>query len=119
MRAARGTASASVRLEGAVVMTVQDRNASTQPSTTRVVYLVTVIAAIGGFLFGYDTGVISGALLFIEKDFPMPPFVEGPVVGAILVGAFFGAMGCRPLADRLGRRRAFLILAGLFAVGSM
>jgi sugar porter (SP) family MFS transporter len=98
--------------------TSQDKPTSA-PRTTRLVYLVTVIAAIGGFLFGYDTGVISGALLFIEKDFTMSPFVEGVVVSAILVGAFFGAMGCGPLADRLGRRLSILVLAAVFGVGSV
>src|SRR4051812_9458850 len=100
-------------------MTVEDRNASRHSSTTRVVYLVAVITAIGGFLFGYDTGVISGALLYIEKDFSLSPFVEGVVVSAILVGAILGALVGGPVSDRFGRCRAILALAAVFCVGSL
>jgi sugar porter (SP) family MFS transporter len=100
-------------------MAAQDRNTDTTPSTPRLVYLVAVITAIGGFLFGYDTGVISGALLFIEKDFSLSPFVEGVVVSAILVGAILGALAGGPLSDRFGRRRGILALAAVFCVGSL
>ena len=47
--------------------------------------------ALGGLLFGYDTGVISGALLFIKEDFDLTPFLEGAVVAALLLGAMVGA----------------------------
>lgn len=100
-------------------MTTGAQNTAVPPRTTRLVYLISVIAAIGGFLFGYDTGVISGALLFIEKDFTLSPFVEGVVVSAILVGAFLGAFGCGPLSDRIGRRRSIVVLAVIFLVGSV
>lgn len=100
-------------------MTRGAQDTAVPPRTTRLVYLISVIAAIGGFLFGYDTGVISGALLFIEKDFTLSPFVEGIVVSAILVGAFFGAFGCGPLSDRIGRRRSILVLAVVFIIGSV
>ena len=100
-------------------MTSQDQNVRTHGSTPRLVYLVSVITAIGGFLFGYDTGVISGALLYIEKDFTLSPFVEGVVVSAILVGAILGALAGGPLSDRIGRRPALLVLAVIFCVGSL
>lgn len=89
------------------------------PHTPRLVYLLVVITAIGGFLFGYDTGVIAGALLFIDKAFDLSPFVSGIVVSAILVGAFLGAMTGGPLSDRLGRRPAILLMAVIFAAGSI
>lgn len=100
-------------------MTPGPGSSTAHPRSTRLVYLVSAVAAIGGFLFGYDTGVISGALLFIEKDFTLSSFVEGVVVSSILVGAFFGAMGGGPLSDRFGRRRSILVLAVIFAVGSV
>src|SRR5918994_4989539 len=51
------------------------------------------ITATGGLLFGYDTGVISGALLFIREDFaPLSPFLEGIIVSFLLVGAVMGAL---------------------------
>lgn len=92
---------------------------STTTRTPRLVYLVTIITAIGGFLFGYDTGVISGALLFIERDFNLTPAAEGIVVSAILVGAIIGALLAGPVSDRLGRRRTIIGTATVFALGSL
>lgn len=87
--------------------------------TPKLVYLVTAITAIGGLLFGYDTGVISGALLFIEKDFSLSALAEGVVVSAILVGAIIGALLAGPASDKFGRRRAILATAIVFAAGSL
>ncbi|MBF4616230.1 sugar porter family MFS transporter [Curtobacterium sp. VKM Ac-1376] len=92
---------------------------STTTRTPRLVYLVTIITAIGGFLFGYDTGVISGALLFIERDFNLTPAAEGVVVSAILVGATIGALLAGPVSDRLGRRHTIIGTATVFALGSL
>ena len=54
----------------------------------RAVYF---FGALGGLLFGYDTGVISGALLFIPNDFKLSPFLQGAIVAALLLGAMIGA----------------------------
>lgn len=75
--------------------------------------------ALGGLLFGYDTGVISGAILFIKDDFDLSPFLEGAVVAALLLGAMVGAAVAGPLSDRLGRRRLILIGAVIFALGAL
>jgi sugar porter (SP) family MFS transporter len=75
--------------------------------------------ALGGLLFGYDTGVISGAILFIKEDFGLSPFLEGAVVAALLLGAMVGAGLAGPLSDHLGRRRLILIAAVTFAVGAL
>ena len=56
----------------------------------RFVYVVTSVAALGGLLFGYDTGVISGALLFIGDDFQLNAFLEGFIVSSLLLGAVVG-----------------------------
>jgi sugar porter (SP) family MFS transporter len=75
--------------------------------------------ALGGLLFGYDTGVISGAILFIESDLALTPFLNGLVVSGILLGAMAGAALAGPLSDSLGRRRLILIAAVIFSVGAV
>jgi MFS family permease len=87
--------------------------------TNRFVYVVAAIAAINGALFGYDTGIISGALLYIEKDFALSNFLQELVVSGVLVGAVLGAAVGGRLADHLGRRRLILITAGVFFVGAV
>ncbi|MDQ3638415.1 MAG: MFS transporter, partial [Actinomycetota bacterium] len=69
-------------------------------SGKRFVYVVACVAAIGGLLFGYDIGIISGAILFIENDFPLTPFLTGVVVSSILIGAVIGAGASGALGDK-------------------
>ena len=75
--------------------------------------------ALGGLLFGYDTGVISGAILFITEDFALSPFMQGAVVAALLLGAMVGAAAAGGLSDRLGRRRLIIVAAVTFTVGAV
>lgn len=65
-----------------------------------MVYVVSRIVAIGGLLFGYDTGVISGALWFVQDEFGLTPLMEGFVVSPILIGALIGAVLAGRLSDR-------------------
>src|ERR687886_1657757 len=85
----------------------------------RFVYVVASVAALGGLLFGYDTGIISGALLFIQKDFQLNAFLEGFIVSSLLLGAVVGAGVSGALSDRLGRRTIILIAATVFAIGAI
>jgi MFS family permease len=85
----------------------------------RFVYIVASIAALGGLLFGFDTGVISGALLFIRQDFHLNAFTEGFIVSSLLLGAMVGAGVSGALSDRLGRRTIILVAAVIFAVGAI
>jgi sugar porter (SP) family MFS transporter len=78
-----------------------------------------VIAALGGLLFGYDTGIIASALLFIRQDFDLSSFQQGMVVSAVPVGAIFGAALAGSLSDKYGRRRMILLAAALFVAGSI
>ena len=83
----------------------------------RSVTAITAIAAVGGFLFGYDTGVISGALLFIRQDFDLTAFEEGAIVSSLLLGAMVGALAGGSWADRFGRKRTIIAAALLFILG--
>src|SRR5215204_861435 len=85
----------------------------------RFVYVVASVAALGGLLFGYDTGIISGALLFITKDFQLNAFLEGFIVSSLLLGAVVGAGLSGALSDRLGRRTIILVAATIFAIGAV
>ena len=76
--------------------------------------LVTTIAALGGFLFGYDTGVISDALLYIQPAFGLSDTGAQVVVSALLLGALVGALIGGRLADGLGRKRTLVAAAVVF-----
>jgi sugar porter (SP) family MFS transporter len=78
------------------------------------------ITALGGLLFGYDTGVISGALLFIGRDFPgLTSFDKELLTSILLIGALIGALAAGRIADRVGRRPTVLGTAALFVAGVM
>src|SRR5688500_3992586 len=91
-------------------------------STAHNKFLVklTAISTLGGLLFGYDTGVISGALLYMRDDLALTPLTEAVVVSSLLFpGAAFGALLGGKLADALGRKGSLLVCAGLFLVGAL
>lgn len=83
------------------------------------VWLVSAIAALAGLLFGFDTGIISGALLFIQKDFVISTELKELIVSSVLFGAMFGSLASGHLTDRFGRRRLMLIISGLFMAGTL
>jgi MFS transporter, SP family, major inositol transporter len=86
----------------------------------RFLIKLTVISTLGGLLFGYDTGVISGALLYMKTDLGLTPFTEALVVSSLLFpGAAFGALLGGKLADSLGRKGSLLVCAVLFLVGAL
>ena len=70
-------------------------------------------------LFGYDTGVISGAILFIAKDLNTNAFLDGLIVSSLLLGAMAGAGAAGPLSDRLGRRNLIIMAAITFTIGAL
>ncbi|WP_026196968.1 sugar porter family MFS transporter [Sciscionella marina] len=86
---------------------------------TRLVLLASVTAAVGGLLFGYDTGVISSSLIFIKREFGLDALEQGMIASALAVGAILGAVGAGPLADRFGRKPAVLAASGVFAIGGV
>ena len=70
-------------------------------------------------LFGYDTGVISGAILFIQRDFALSPALIEVVVSSVVFGAMIGAIAGGALTDRFGRRIVLIVTAALFALGAV
>ena len=84
----------------------------------RAVTKAAALTAVGGILFGYDTGVIGGVLPNISDDFTLDtPFLQGTVVSILLVGAAVGALIAGRVADSLGRRRAIIATSLVFVVG--
>ncbi len=84
----------------------------------RHVFWAAAITALGGLLFGYDTGVVSGALLFLHIDFgKLTSFDKELVTSLLLIGAMVGAFFAGRIADKVGRRRTVLMTAALFIVG--
>jgi sugar porter (SP) family MFS transporter len=75
--------------------------------------------ALGGLLFGYDTGVISGALLFIPNDFKLSPFLQGAIVGALLLGAALGSAVAGRISDAVGRKRLIIGAGVIFTGGAL
>src|SRR4051812_37672452 len=89
-------------------------------SSGRFLTKLTVIATLGGLLFGYDTGVISGALLYMKDDLDLSSFGEATVVSSLLFpGAALGALFGGRVADRLGRKRTLFLCACIFLVGAL
>jgi len=85
----------------------------------RYAYIVAAVAALGGLLFGYDTGVISGALLYLQPAFNLNSTTSEIAVSAVLVGAIIGAAAGGRLADGLGRKKALILLGIIFAIGAI
>jgi sugar porter (SP) family MFS transporter len=84
-------------------------------------FLVTAagISAIGGLLYGYDTGIISGALLQISHDLGVSSHVKSVITASILAGAVAGALVCSRLSDTRGRRGTILLVAAVFVAGTL
>jgi SP family galactose:H+ symporter-like MFS transporter len=81
--------------------------------------LVAAIASMGGLLFGYDTGVISGALPFLQQSFTLSPGMVGVATSAVLLGAALGAACAGTLSDSFGRKSVIIVAAMLFVLGAL
>ncbi|MDR2816965.1 MAG: sugar porter family MFS transporter [Proteiniphilum sp.] len=89
----------------------------TQNISSYVIFL-SVVAALGGFLFGYDTAVISGTVSQVTGQFALTTIQSGWYVGCALVGSIIGVIFAGALSDRLGRKNAMLLSAVLFTVSA-
>lgn len=81
--------------------------------------LIYVFGALSGLLFGYDTGVISGAILFIEKQMNLNSWQQGWIVSSVLLGAVLGAAIIGPMSDKYGRKKLILLSSLIFFVGAL
>src|SRR6202166_4554286 len=86
---------------------------------SKFVYIAAAFAALGGLLFGYDTGVISGAELFFKNNFTLSTFALEVVVSGVLAGAAAGALAGGRLADLFGRRKLLIVTAAIFVIGAI
>ena len=113
-----------VKIRGIAVSEINNNNPASQPksatqSVEPLVKVIAVVATLGGLLFGYDTGVIAGALLFMKHDLHLTPATTGMVTSFLILGSAFGAISAGRMADRLGRRKIILIMAVVFLTGSL
>jgi len=81
--------------------------------------MITLVASLGGFLFGFDMAVVSGVLPFLQKQFSLSAFEEGWFVSVALIGCIVGVAASGELSDRLGRKRPLLIAALLFLASAL
>jgi SP family xylose:H+ symportor-like MFS transporter len=94
-------------------------NRANQTGSTGYVVLLTLVAALGGLLFGYDTAVISGAIGFLKQRFELNPTMEGWTASSALTGCIVGAAVAGILSDWLGRKKALVIAAVLFGISAL
>ena len=90
-----------------------------QKGLTGMIIVASAIAAVGGILFGFDTGVISGAILFIAKQWNLTHGQAEFATSSVLFGAVIGAIAGGALGDRLGRRKSIIYATVLFMVGTV
>jgi MFS family permease len=85
------------------------------------IYIVSLslVAAIGGFLFGYDTAVISGTIGQVSEQFELTAIAQGWYVGCALLGSIIGVSLAGGLSDKYGRKKVMLLSAVLFSVSAL
>lgn len=88
-------------------------------SSTRAFFLPALIASLGGFLFGYDTAVISGTVGFVKSQYALSEVLEGWYVSSALLGCILGVSVAGFLSDRFGRKRVLIVSAVLFTLSAV
>jgi SP family galactose:H+ symporter-like MFS transporter len=93
--------------------------AAEKKHTNTMVIGIAAIASTGGLLFGFDTGVISGALPFLKQSWDLTTNQQEIITTAVLVGAVLGALGSGRITDIVGRKKVIIATSLIFAVGSV
>lgn len=88
-------------------------------NTAKFVTMITVVATLGGLLFGYDTGVINGAIGYLAEDFGIDGSAKGWAAGSALFGCIIGAFAAGVLSLKLGRKKSLIISAIMFAISAL
>lgn len=99
-------------------MTTRTRVAE-NPHFLRTVVLITTVTAVGGFLFGFDNGAISGSVGFLQERFALTPAGVGWVTSSLIVGCIIGVVIAGRLSDAIGRKKVLLLTAAVFFVGAL
>jgi sugar porter (SP) family MFS transporter len=86
---------------------------------TPLLLMAAAVSAVSSLLYGYDTGIISGALLQIRKDFSTGSGMEQVIASSILLGAIIGALACSRLSERAGRKKTLLLVSAVFVIGAL
>ncbi|WP_430123442.1 sugar porter family MFS transporter [Paenibacillus chibensis] len=97
---------------------IQELNGQQQISM-KFVTLVSIVAALGGLLFGFDTAVVSGAVGFMKDRFNLSEFEVGWAVSSLIIGCIVGALSTGMLSDKFGRKKILITAAILFILGSL
>ncbi len=101
----------------------QDADRIPQPQgaegVTPILVVIAMISAVGGLLYGYDTGIIAGALLQIEDDFGVAEGWKSVIAASILAGAIIGALLCSYLSEKYGRKKTIVLVAITFFLGAL
>src|SRR6266542_5550799 len=95
------------------------RSVPTTRGSTTYVYLVSLVAAVSGLLFGFDIAVINGALVFLRRQFALSDVETEFAASSLLVGCVAGASIAGMLSDRYGRRLILILSALLFAASAI
>lgn len=103
---------------------ISERNATAADTSkhrfnTGYILGISFISALGGYLFGFDFAVISGALPFLQKQFSLDAYWEGFATGSLALGAIIGCLVAGTVSDKYGRKPGLLVAAAIFAVSSL